>query len=221
MRARAIGKAIVDRARETDADLIVLGSSPRWRRQSRFFSPTVDFVLRQAPCEVIIVAFPQRVLDEELALGLTGHEPTRLRWRVVKVLVVGCGRVGSAVALQLRAAGWDVSVIDEHEDALGRLGDDWTGEFHVGHGMDIQLLRTAGIEDADAVVVTTDGDNSNIVIGQMAQKKFGVPLRHRPDPRPGPRRLLQDPRPRRRLPDPERDRDAHDRRPRRRGRSCA
>jgi basic amino acid/polyamine antiporter, APA family len=69
LRARAIGKAIVEHARATDADLIVLGSSPRWRRQSRFFSPTVDFVLRQAPCEVLIVAFPQRVLDEELALG--------------------------------------------------------------------------------------------------------------------------------------------------------
>jgi trk system potassium uptake protein TrkA len=92
----------------------------------------------------------------------------------VKVLVVGCGRVGSAVALQLKKAGWEVSVIDEREDALGRLGDDWTGEFHVGHGMDISLLRTAGIEDADAVVVTTDGDNSNIVIGQMAQKSFNV-----------------------------------------------
>jgi nucleotide-binding universal stress UspA family protein len=67
LRARAIGKAIVEHARETDADLIVLGSSPRWRRQSRFFSPTVDYVLRRAPCEVLIVAFPQRVLDEELA----------------------------------------------------------------------------------------------------------------------------------------------------------
>ena len=64
---RAIGRAIVDRAREAGADLIVLGSSPRWRRQSRFFSPTVDFVLRHAPCEVLVVAFPQRVLDEELA----------------------------------------------------------------------------------------------------------------------------------------------------------
>ncbi|HEY4346503.1 MAG TPA: universal stress protein [Gaiellaceae bacterium] len=69
VRARAIGRAIVDRAREGDADLIVLGSSPRWRRMSRFFSPTVDFVLRQAPCEVLIVAFPQSVVDEELALG--------------------------------------------------------------------------------------------------------------------------------------------------------
>jgi basic amino acid/polyamine antiporter, APA family len=67
LRARAIGNAIVEHARDTGTDLIVLGSSPRWRRQSRFFSPTVDYVLRRAPCEVLIVAFPQRVLDEELA----------------------------------------------------------------------------------------------------------------------------------------------------------
>jgi APA family basic amino acid/polyamine antiporter len=67
VRARAIGEAIVQRAREIDADLIVLGSSPRWRRQSRFFSPTVDYVLRKAPCEVLIVAFPQTVMDQELA----------------------------------------------------------------------------------------------------------------------------------------------------------
>ena len=69
VRSRAIGRAIVDRATESRADLIVLGSSPRWRRQSRFFSPTVDFVLRQAPCEVLVVAFPQRVLDEEAGPG--------------------------------------------------------------------------------------------------------------------------------------------------------
>jgi basic amino acid/polyamine antiporter, APA family len=67
VRARAIGHAIVAQAEEVGADLIVLGSAPRWRRQSRFFSPTVDFVLRRAPCEVLIVAFPQSVLDEELA----------------------------------------------------------------------------------------------------------------------------------------------------------
>jgi nucleotide-binding universal stress UspA family protein len=67
VRARAIGAAIVDCALELDADLIVLGSAPRWRRQSRFFSPTVDYVLRKAPCEVLIVAFPQTVMDEELA----------------------------------------------------------------------------------------------------------------------------------------------------------
>jgi basic amino acid/polyamine antiporter, APA family len=67
--ARAIGQAIVQRAVDVNADLIVLGSAPRWRRQSRFFSPTVDYVLRRAPCEVLIVAFPQSVLDEELAAG--------------------------------------------------------------------------------------------------------------------------------------------------------
>ena len=65
VRARAIGHAIVEAA--GDVDLIVVGSAPRWRRQSRFFSPTVDFVLRRAPCEVLIVAFPQSVMDQELA----------------------------------------------------------------------------------------------------------------------------------------------------------
>jgi APA family basic amino acid/polyamine antiporter len=64
MRARAIGEAIVQAAEETGADLIVVGSSPRWRRQSRFFSPTVDYVLRKAPAEVLVVAFPQGVLEE-------------------------------------------------------------------------------------------------------------------------------------------------------------
>ena len=64
IRARSIGEAIVKAAEVTGADLIVLGSSPRWRRQSRFFSPTVDYVLRKAPAEVLVVAFPQGVLEE-------------------------------------------------------------------------------------------------------------------------------------------------------------
>jgi nucleotide-binding universal stress UspA family protein len=63
VRARAIGDAIVDVAREIDADLIVLGSAPRWRRQSRFFSPTVEYVLKKADAEVLIIAFPQGVLE--------------------------------------------------------------------------------------------------------------------------------------------------------------
>jgi trk system potassium uptake protein TrkA len=92
----------------------------------------------------------------------------------VNAIVIGCGRVGSTVALQLDASGWDVTVIDENEDALGRLGDSWTGGFVVGHGMDTNVLREAGIEDADAVVVSTDGDNTNIIIGQVAQKRFGI-----------------------------------------------
>ena len=93
----------------------------------------------------------------------------------MKAIVIGCGRVGSAVALQLQASNWDVTVCDENEDALGRLGEQWAGGFLVGHGMDFQLLREAGIEEADAVVVTTDGDNTNLVIAQIAQKRFDVP----------------------------------------------
>jgi basic amino acid/polyamine antiporter, APA family len=64
VRARSIGHAILEEARRRDVDLIVVGSSPRWRRQSRFFSPTVDFVLRRAPCEVLVVAFPEGVFEE-------------------------------------------------------------------------------------------------------------------------------------------------------------
>jgi APA family basic amino acid/polyamine antiporter len=62
--ARSIGYAIVDEARAREVDVVVLGSSARWRRQSRFFSPTVDFVLRRAPCEVLVVAFPEGIFEE-------------------------------------------------------------------------------------------------------------------------------------------------------------
>jgi trk system potassium uptake protein TrkA len=92
----------------------------------------------------------------------------------MKALVIGCGRVGSTIALNLHAEGWEVTVVDEKEDALSRLGQNWPGAFVVGHGMDTDLLREAGIEDADAVVVCTDGDNTNIVIGQVAQKRFDI-----------------------------------------------
>jgi APA family basic amino acid/polyamine antiporter len=64
IRARSIGEAIVEKAREDDVDLVVLGSAPRWRRQSRFFSPTVDHVLRHAPCQVMVVAYPEGVLED-------------------------------------------------------------------------------------------------------------------------------------------------------------
>jgi APA family basic amino acid/polyamine antiporter len=64
VRSRSIGTAIVEQAGTLGADLVVLGSSPRWRRQSTFFSPTVDFVLQNAPCEVLVVAFPQGVLED-------------------------------------------------------------------------------------------------------------------------------------------------------------
>jgi trk/ktr system potassium uptake protein len=92
----------------------------------------------------------------------------------VKLIVIGCGRVGSTIAKRFSSEGWDVTAIDEKEAALSRLGENWTGGFIVGHGMDATVLRHAGIEDADAVVVATDGDNTNLIIGQVAQKRFGI-----------------------------------------------
>jgi trk system potassium uptake protein len=90
----------------------------------------------------------------------------------VKAIVIGCGRVGSNIARQLLYEGWEVTAVDEKEDALARLGEGWSGGFVLGHGMDVDVLRAAGIEDAEAVVVATDGDNTNLVIGQVAQKRF-------------------------------------------------
>jgi trk system potassium uptake protein len=94
----------------------------------------------------------------------------------MRALVVGCGRVGSSVARRLAALNWDVTVVDEKEEALARLGDGWRGAFIVGHGMDAKLLEKAGIEGADAVVVATNGDNTNIVVAQVAKQRFEVPL---------------------------------------------
>jgi trk system potassium uptake protein TrkA len=93
----------------------------------------------------------------------------------MKALVVGCGRVGSAIAKTLHDKGWSVSVVDESEEALSRLGDAWPGEFHLGHGMDTRVLEEAGIGDADAVLVATDGDNTNIVVAQVAKNRYEVP----------------------------------------------
>ncbi len=92
----------------------------------------------------------------------------------MKALVVGCGRVGSSVAKGLASDGWDVTVIDESDDALQRLGPSWRGGFVIGHGMDVSVLEAAGAGDADAAVVSTDGDNSNLVIGQVLQKRYGI-----------------------------------------------
>jgi trk system potassium uptake protein len=92
----------------------------------------------------------------------------------MRAVVVGCGRVGSQVAIQLAQEGWDVSVIDEKEEALVRLGEGWRGGFIVGHGMDTEILLRAGMEGADAAVVATNGDNTNLVIAQVAQKRFDV-----------------------------------------------
>ena len=90
------------------------------------------------------------------------------------VLIVGCGRVGSGLARDLVTQGFDVAIVDESPEAFHLLGDDFPGEFVVGRALDWEVLREAGIERAVAFVACTDGDNTNIVIAQIAQKKYGI-----------------------------------------------
>jgi len=92
----------------------------------------------------------------------------------MKALIVGCGRVGSALAKRLHEAGWEVAALDETEEALERLGERWPGEFHVGHGLDSAVLEAAGIASADLVIVATDGDNTNLVVAQVAKLRYEV-----------------------------------------------
>jgi trk system potassium uptake protein TrkA len=100
----------------------------------------------------------------------------------VFVLIVGAGRVGSAVAKRAISRGCDVSVLDEdplsHErldDPLEGSWEDRGGRFTVGTALEIDALLEAGIEDADVFIASTNGDNTNLVIAQIAQRRFDVP----------------------------------------------
>ncbi len=90
------------------------------------------------------------------------------------VVVVGCGRVGSSLALQLTEAGHTVAVIDRKPEAFERLGPAFTGQKIAGIGFDRDRLIEAGIERAEAVASVTNGDNSNILIARVARETFGV-----------------------------------------------
>ena len=98
------------------------------------------------------------------------------------VMIVGCGRVGSAVARRMLAEGHEVSVLDEDPEAINQLekGETATweelgGGFTVGTALEIDALMEAGIDRADAFIASTDGDNTNLVIAQVAQRRFNVP----------------------------------------------
>jgi trk system potassium uptake protein len=98
------------------------------------------------------------------------------------ILIVGCGRVGSAVAKRALASGHDVSVMDSDPLSHERLDTDQTltwedagGRFTVGTALEIDGLIEAGIENADVFLAATRGDNTNLVIAQIAQRRFNVP----------------------------------------------
>ena len=91
------------------------------------------------------------------------------------VIVVGCGRVGSEVALNLAASTeHDVIVIDRRVEAFRRLGESFAGTTMVGVGFDRDVLTEAGITPDCAVAAVTSGDNSNILIARVARETFGV-----------------------------------------------
>ena len=90
------------------------------------------------------------------------------------MIVVGCGRVGSTVALELVEDGHDVVVIDRRADSFHRLGSDFGGRTMTGVGFDRDVLVEAGITPESAVMAVTSGDNSNILIARVARETFGV-----------------------------------------------
>ena len=98
------------------------------------------------------------------------------------VVIVGAGRVGSSVARSMLSEGHEVSCLDEDPESHARLEigldkpwEDMGGHFTVGTALEIEALTQAGIERADVFVASTNGDNTNIVIAQIAKRRFNVP----------------------------------------------
>jgi len=102
--------------------------------------------------------------------------------RPMFVLIVGCGRVGSSVARTMLREGHDVSCLDEDPESHARLElgldqswEDMGGRFTVGTALEIDALTEAGIDKADAFIAATNGDNTNVIIAQIAKHRFNVP----------------------------------------------
>lgn len=93
----------------------------------------------------------------------------------MKVIILGCGRVGSTIAGLMYREGHDITIMDENPDSFRRLPTDFGGTKFIGNGLDEDSLRKAGLENADAFIAVTNGDNRNIMSVQVAKIKFNVP----------------------------------------------
>ncbi len=93
----------------------------------------------------------------------------------MKILIMGCGRVGALLADLLDKDGHEVTILDLDAYSFRRLSPDFHGTALVGNGLDEDTLRKAGIEQASAFVAVTQGDNRNIMASQMAKQLFNVP----------------------------------------------
>jgi trk system potassium uptake protein TrkA len=92
----------------------------------------------------------------------------------MKVVIFGCGRTGSSLALQLATKGHDVTVIEQNPPAIRRLGNDHGCKIVVGSGLDEDVLLQSGIESADVFFALTRGDNTNLMAAQIVKIKFGT-----------------------------------------------
>jgi trk/ktr system potassium uptake protein len=92
----------------------------------------------------------------------------------MKVVIVGCGRTGVTLSELLVRGGHDVTVIDLDRGALGRLPQPFKGTTLQGNGTDMDILRQASIDKADAFIALTEGDNRNLMAAQVAKQIFGV-----------------------------------------------
>lgn len=92
----------------------------------------------------------------------------------MKIVVMGCGRVGAALAAELSSEGHEVAVLDVDPTTFRFLPDDFRGTTHVGSGIDLDVLEKIRVGEADAFVSTTRGDNRNVMAAQMAKHVFGV-----------------------------------------------
>ncbi len=93
----------------------------------------------------------------------------------MKVVIMGCGRVGAQLAALLDREGHAVTTLDVDAYSFRRLPPDFKGEALLGNGLDEEALKKAGIEEADAFVAVTQGDNRNVMAAQIAKHIFNVP----------------------------------------------
>lgn len=93
----------------------------------------------------------------------------------MRVMILGSGQLGAALAVDMERKGHQVIVLDLKDDAFLRLGPDFQGKKVQGDGMDVDVLRAAGLGEVDAFVATTSGDNRNLTASQIAMRLFGTP----------------------------------------------
>ncbi|MCX7918391.1 MAG: TrkA family potassium uptake protein [bacterium] len=92
----------------------------------------------------------------------------------MRIVILGCGRVGARLASQLDAEGHKVTIIDENRQAFQHLDENFKGTILVGHGLDDAVIREAELTKIDAFIAVTNSDNMNLMAAQFVKEKFGI-----------------------------------------------